>query len=653
MRFGYSESLSTERQVRVWYKLVNEGDGTAYRFTPLTSIRVGTRIDVDLFRDAVHAQKNLILNQFDSPQLTVYEDESTFRQRREQPLPSDWPLRSLGKSRNQPLIVAVPNPWRLVTSAGESFSYPSTYILPETIPSLDALYHPFCAEYADKNSSLYAYEKVSGTIPKGTFTEVVLPYHFLADAGIYNSPVKRDVVLFLRDRSLWEIKFIIHDVIEKGCEGYIQGPSGTGVSITALMTAAALCRDQNWNVLWIHAVYKPDGELVEIACLHLKPDCTVGKLTISPDKCIQLIWSFTSYSKCLLIIDGVNKDESSWITLRRPALDWFRAYPRYRRVILLTSPVYINIKDSHNMKIFRQWSWTMSEYQEALRSQNFRESVQFALDSPSQPLETDVIMAKYFYAGGCARYMFSLTFKQVEQAIKVAVRSFLQKHGIISNPSLFELHERFFISSADKDKRSDMVSEYTRREIQKTFGYQWLHWIAHADALERRTRGLLFQEWVVKQIEYGEVLYLTNLGGVKVTLPSFVAVDRRSLEGLTLANTQALTFVSFTDEKEASIDALFYTHRGKADDEISLSLLKITTEKSPKLDLKVCRDLAKKFNAKNVEIHFVAPYLVPPFGEIQLLNIEASAEMDWPTTNEALTACLNRNVWVVDGWTAS
>ena len=638
-----SDSQSAERQVRVWYKLVNKSDGTAYRFTPVTCICVDALIDGVSFRDAVHAQESVMLNQFAPAQLRIYKNASAFMPMK-QMLRLGRPLRSAGKSRNQPLIVGVPNPWQLETSAGESFSYPSTYILPETIPSLEALYHPFCVEYADKSSSLYAYEKVPENIPKETFTEVVLPYHFLADAGIYNSPVKRDVVLFLRDRSLWEIKFIIHDIIEKGREGYIQGPPGTGMSITALTAAAALCRDQNWNVLWMHAVYKPNGELVEIACLHLKPDCTVGKLTISPDKCIQLIKSFDSYSQCLLIIDGVNNDESSWVTLRRPALDWFRAYSMYRRVILLTSPGHINIKDSHNMKIFQQWSWTMSEYQEALRSKNFRESVEFALDAP------DIIMAKYFYAGGCARYMFSWTTEQLEQAIKVAVRSFLQKHGIISKSSLFELHERFFISCADK--RSDIVSEYTRSEIQKTFGYIWLHWIAHAGALERRTRGLLFQEWVVKQIEYGEVLYLTNLGGVKVTLPSFVALDRRPVEGLTLANTQALTFVRSADENEASIDALFYTHRGNADDEISLSLLKITAEKSPKLDLKVCSDLAKKFNATNVEIHFVAPYLVPPFGEIQLLNNEAAAEMNFPTTKDALTARLNGNVWVVDGWTA-
>ena len=75
------KSHATERFSRVWFRLVNESDGSPYKNLYETSVNVKFPADVDLFRKAVKMEWNApgYLDNTPAGALKVYENESTFR----------------------------------------------------------------------------------------------------------------------------------------------------------------------------------------------------------------------------------------------------------------------------------------------------------------------------------------------------------------------------------------------------------------------------------------------------------------------------------------------------------------------------------------------------------------------------------------------
>lgn len=136
-----------------------------------------------------------------------------------------------------------------------------------------------------------------------------------------------------------------------------------------------------------------------------------------------------------------------------------------------------------------------------------------------------MIIAKYYYAGGCARYMLAYTTEGVKQAIKEALDDFTKVKGDVKDLKLLELCNRLF--SLFAKKRTDIVSEYARSEIQKALESDWLKKVAQTPGLTSATKGLLFQEWVVKLIETGTPEDFEKRIVKKMTLPDFGIVDRK------------------------------------------------------------------------------------------------------------------------------
>ena len=579
-------------------------------------------------------------------------------------------LRELRTSVRKGALLSQPMP-PVTPSIRESLSFTPTDPISSTLPSLSTLSHPSCETFADDKSQLFAYEdapniswnRTSGksgrakSKQRSARIEVVLPHRFLEDAGIADPRNKSDVVLFVRDRCFWQIKFIKHDVIKEGVAGYIQGHPGTGKSTTALTAAAALCRDEGWDVLWIHVISQQEGRVLEVICLRMRPDNTVQKLRTTPAMCTRLIESLETQNKCLLVLDGVNRDISHWDMLTRPGLVWFKTDQANRRFLCLSSQGFdpdIKDQDANYIptRIFRQWSWTLSEYREALTSKRLYDTVKRALDAPisvdeiSKSFENS-ILAKYFYAGGCARYMFSYPTHQVQHSIRNALNSLEKKFGTNHDIGLLELSNRLFSLYA-KDTR-DVVSQYARFEIQTHLGARWLLRIAQMSGFTTSARGCLFQAWFVKTVEDRKLSDILKQNGKPVDWWDCHQVERRAFDKLDLSNTRALTLIDSTNEQEPSIDALYYRVDAQTKS-VSLLLFQITISRKHELDMAVCSRLARQFQAAKVEIYFVIPSYLPTFAVYPLENIRAAAEIKWPTTSKALSERLLANVLAVDGW---
>ena len=231
----------SEPDISVWCMLMNSDDGKPFKIPIAFYVSVTLPARVDRFLEAVRAAwaEEGIFKGIPVPLLRVYPNKNEFDRRRigGTPLSLSFHVNELGKKESDPIIVAVPLD---AAKESESFVFTSTRPIPETVPHIKKLRHPFCVTYEENEEIRFAYENVPATLPKRARPEIEIPYNFLIDAGILNSCGVHE-----GDRCFWETEFIIYDVIERGKVGYIQGHP-----ITALTTAAALCRDEKWNVLW-------------------------------------------------------------------------------------------------------------------------------------------------------------------------------------------------------------------------------------------------------------------------------------------------------------------------------------------------------------------------------------------------------------------
>ena len=132
----------------------------------------------------------------------------------------------------------------------------------------------------------------------------------------------------------------------------------------------------------------------------------------------------------LIVIDGLRNAgnvASSWI---EAAGGLFREDSSLRFVFL--SSIQLNIKwQQLNVLVVDRMkpefqSWSLEEYQIAVQNQNFWESVSEFFEIPSGSSKSRIKSAvkdKYFYAGGCARWMFSVSIQAVCEQIDSAMRN--------------------------------------------------------------------------------------------------------------------------------------------------------------------------------------------------------------------------------------
>ena len=554
----------------------------------------------------------------------------------------------------------------------------STYCLPPTIPHISQLSHSVCEEYTEKPDKEKSNSNPTSGLDLGDsyaitpalegarpVSHVELAYQFVEDAGINNPRRKENnLVFYLRDRCFWQMKFIQHNVIKEGAVGFIQGHPGTGKSTTALVTVAALCRDERWNVLWVHAHYSfGSTRPLHLLCLHMSPGGTVAKFNpIVPEQLEQLTHSLTKSgqttetTKTLLVLDGIRQDAGNEQTMLTVGMRWFWGDKPNRRYLCISSQGF-SLRDrdedssQNNIQDFKQWSWTLPEYRKALESKRFAESVEDVLDAPLIPgEEPDKLLAKYYYAGGCARYMFSFKTNEVETSINKAVEAVTKKRvptdidSFESSNSLFKFH-----LNGDKGEK-DIVSDYARERIHATLGSEWLRSLAKIRNLSDSAKGSLFQAWVVKKIE--EPKFRDALKNNQDSVDWFTPQEVRRVPFAKLKYTEEWEnkLIESTNKQEPSVDALFF-RREKGESKITLYLLQITIARSHKLNMNACKILAEKFQASAVKIYFIVPSGVTTFKVNPLLNPGALQPFGWKSGEEDVKKHLESNcVLKVDGW---
>jgi hypothetical protein len=251
-----------------------------------------------------------------------------------------------------------------------------------------------------------------------------LPAEYLKESGL----MADDLLLYCRQEFHDQFRFLQERVLENGVQGWVLGPPGTGKSATALAFAA--CVDhKEWTVTWIH-LSRNEG----LYCLRFT--CGSRKESIDSDTSLKLLLNDSpTDKKHLLILDGFNTQGLDHGAYLAQCAKWRKKNRTLRRLVVVCSMASRGKTNYEDDKLalveeFKVTSWLLEDFEAAvLKSETFFDKVKPFLDaSPDlsnddHQSRKDLVAAKYYYAGGSSRYMFSLSIEQVSEILSDGVES--------------------------------------------------------------------------------------------------------------------------------------------------------------------------------------------------------------------------------------
>jgi len=498
--------MSTER--RVFYHLLTS-DGHAYEATEADSVECSHDVLAMRFADAVWFKNAGILHRFSTAQLKVYLNKESL-QNSDAALDKAHVLQAnQGSHPLDPLVVVVPDPLestRLRT--GTDFFQLGKY--PTTLPTMDQLtaqINPVRFVFIEKDA--FEGSGIGGTI------------------GVKTT----DIVVYLRDRYRDQVRFIRDRIERCGGMSVIHGPPGTGKSITAYMSALVLAAiPQGPIVLWVH-IDKSMPITIIYECVLIHNGSRRFAEFSSEDELNQFLsgdWGIVdSVSKRALFIDGFVKS-SGFENLEGKSFMWMKNNQTKNHLIFLMSMGSSHILSDEgyikiNYKRFKQFSWTLEEYEAALTIDEFRRNVSPQLaprkDSPNHMANAEENMRiKFYYAGGSPRFMF--------QICTEVVKSILDRHICDDNNDLYQLttalrrslpHTLF---SEYRDDHREIVSQYVKHRVSMRTDIVPILSVARDSQCNFSLTAWMFEEFILKQLWIPGLLKLKDVNGDLLTLES-------------------------------------------------------------------------------------------------------------------------------------
>ena len=534
---------------------------------------------------------------------------------------------------------------RISNWTGRESLFKSAGTVPEDLPSLECVGGPL-PDMSSSGFTVQVYRSIDETLDHMIPRLINIPEDLMIKSGLRdNVATSETVYLVTRSRFRQQVNFIRDFVVRSMKIGLIYGQPGTGKSSATLYTAVQMVREQGWTVLWAHV---SSGSL---HCLHLKSDGYMEKACISVSKFEDLLNGFARDSThSMTIVDGLTKDDE--YRLASTAMHWVKGDRETRRLIIVSSQgKYRRLngqRRSENLeRIFIQWSWTEEEYEAAMRDADFAESVKDFMDAPPEyALETDPPWkAKHYFAGGSARFMFSMTTEEVIEAIEDAVEELIIS---VSNGT-FDMGSVNGLVSVFANQRLEIVSQFAEKTLLEKMGSKEIVKLAQHPLLGKcdSTRGTLFELFVRKKAIEKRVLTLERLNDAAINLTIDGEVEYH-VPSLTATNCPCGKLVWPRNRREPTIDALMITLTEP--NQLRLGkFFQVTVSESHDVDMEVLRRLKQQLGVDLVEFYSVVPNeILTIFKPGIIKNKQAMSEFGWPI--EAAEIKNRMHVVGVDGW---
>jgi hypothetical protein len=241
------------------------------------------------------------------------------------------------------------------------------------------------------------------------------------------SMTREPLIIFCRPQVHDLFKFLDDDVKDQGFYGSICGPPGTGKSVAAMAYACSLDRNE-WTVTFISLRRKGGNIVTQI-------DFTGIKSFAFDDSQCDLLDKFLAENiltpKHFIFLDGYVENRGSHNLIQNKCEKWFEddLYNKggeRRRLVTVCSMSSLDFRveeeDTHKEKDFFMFSWTMEDYERAIDYEPFYQSIKSKLDAVVSADKHQLLLAKHYLGGGCARYVFGSNTEKVRKGIEAAVQ---------------------------------------------------------------------------------------------------------------------------------------------------------------------------------------------------------------------------------------
>ena len=395
------------------------------------------------------------------------------------------------------------------------------------------------------------------------------PYYFCGSGVIEES--KNDILLFRRKAFEELFEFLQHQVMQSGCFGRVYGPPGTGKSL-AILAFASTQRLLGWNVTWLHC---SDRDVFE--CIRFLHDCRMTTLFSKDDLENVLPHGDELDMKHLVILDGI-RDSTAFPEhqkIARKCRTWY-LMNRAQKIIRFvenssTGVMGVNTEETDKLlrtEKFCLFSWELDDYLSAVQSTEFLERTKEYLDAnisdesdesdesdseesagnrpnaDSKKAQADV-RAKFFFCGGSARYMFSISTEEVKLCIHEAVAAeqniMTLMRGILGATSSYATHRLsncFRHPAATKDKNEcicTILSRYASEKLQARAGPDVIELLANS--LQQDTSPSM-EGWIFEMLFFSRLrhtgVYCEDLSGKKHfwERSEVVALEKQTMQQL-------------------------------------------------------------------------------------------------------------------------
>jgi len=183
----------------------------------------------------------------------------------------------------------------------------------------------------------------------------------------------------------------------------VDGPPGSGKS----------------TEVWAWALWKAQRDKLQITWYHITK-CRMVKVLIDGTTTNKIITGYTAridnieHSEgSILIVDGVTS--SIHFDVSVACQNWCVQLLGRRFISVSSVSVNVPVQETFeaNIVVFTVGSWTLAQYQAACENDQFFNQVVDNLRCPGHEGVDDkdqLLLAKYYFAGGCARWMFEFSF---------------------------------------------------------------------------------------------------------------------------------------------------------------------------------------------------------------------------------------------------
>jgi hypothetical protein len=331
-----------------------------------------------------------------------------------------------------------------------------------------------------------------------SFVRIISAYH--AGSFVIDS-LDRDLYMYRRESYEQQIRFLRDDVLSGSSLGWIIGPPGTGKSCTTFSFLLSLDREE-WETIWIHLDQMQFPEIVmfrgdEKLCTRCAPEMV--------EKLLEHCSSTTR--KQVLVIDGFVTEATGHATVVAVAYSWKDDDIANRRVAIICSMASrgkcsMTSDALNSVKEFMVYSWTLEEYYAAVAFTPFFQSVKASLDAMEpyenpNPTVQEMVEAKFRYAGGSVRFMFSTTTEIVRQQLTISMDAYEGNRNpfAVGQRGAGLINRLFSIYKGDTRDEKHVVSLYVAKGIALRVGPDAMKALVRSikSTLSGSTNGGLFE----------------------------------------------------------------------------------------------------------------------------------------------------------------